>query len=261
MSRSRKNQMPTKCAAPPALSDDELYEVLDDDASPQVLRHLEICEFCSERLDKIRQFERSLQLGLHRFDCPPSDQIADYFHQNLTMWETGNIQAHLEHCPLCQKELKYLQTFLALDEEDSALSSESISPLDQVQRLVNQFADQVVRLLTPENNLAYGVLKTRRAQEQPLIYTNGLVSLTLSLEKVIEGLKITGTILDREAEGRWRDGHVEVISLSSDRPPFQAAIDEDEMFVMDTLSPGRFNINIYAVDGHILRLQDLEIQL
>jgi hypothetical protein len=262
MNSAEKNPMLIKCIAPPPLSDEELMAALDNEAPPQVLSHLEICLFCSERLGEMRHFEQSLRSGLYRFECPAPDKLGDYFLGTLEMPDRQDIQDHLNDCPLCQRELEDLQAFFALDEEeDRAPASDSISLWEQIKETAYRLEDQLVRILMPENTLAYGVLKSRSPQGHQMTYNSGPVSLLLTLEKVIEGLKITGTIVDTEAEGRWRDGHVELIRMGSDSPAVLATVDEDEMFVVESLSPGRFNVNIYAAADHILKLLDLEIQL
>src|SRR5687768_13842228 len=101
------------CKNPPPLNDEILSAVLDGDAAPEVLAHLESCADCAARLALARRFEGALSQRLHRWDCPPAQQLGDYHIGLVSFAEQRRIATHLEVCVACSAEIEELRVFLA----------------------------------------------------------------------------------------------------------------------------------------------------
>ncbi len=103
------------CSQPPPLTDDQLSAAIDGDAGLAVLAHLAACPACAARLEAVRRLEESLGSRLHRWDCPPPQQLADY-HVGLVAQDAAQVIAgHLAQCVLCASEIAELRAFLATD--------------------------------------------------------------------------------------------------------------------------------------------------
>lgn len=111
-----------ECRQSDLLRDDQLLAYLDGAPAPAVVRHLESCPPCRNRLAALAQSERRLTTAFHRFQCPPALQLGEYQLALLPAGEHAAIAAHLATCPHCAQEMAQLQAFLA------ATSFEPASP-------------------------------------------------------------------------------------------------------------------------------------
>jgi hypothetical protein len=101
------------CSLPPALTDEQLFAALDETADPAVLAHLAGCPSCAARLERARKPDRDLVDRLYRWDCPPAQQLADYYLGLAASEQAQNIEMHLAQCPGCAAEVAQLRRFLA----------------------------------------------------------------------------------------------------------------------------------------------------
>lgn len=261
MNTPQKGDSLTECIAPPALSDKQLQAALDGDADAKLQAHLERCAFCSGRLESLRIAEQLWFTTMHRAGCPPADQLADYAMGTLLPYNHTAVEQHLQQCVLCQKEVANLRAIFVLNEPEGGERLRA-SVGQQVRGFFHSMEEQLVRVLTLQPSTAYGQLKGKSGSHNRLLsYTNGTVSVMLSLEKVVDKVKINGSILDTAEQGQWHAGSVELVNLAEGQGRYLAVIDEDEMFTFDSVAPGRFRLSIYTVNGQILRLEDIELKV
>lgn len=262
MVRRDKNDAIAECAAPPPLSDDDLLAALDGDVHAPVRAHLDRCASCSSRLESMRMFEQSLQSLMHRAGCPPADRLADYVMGSLIASDRAKIDQHLQGCVLCQREVEHLRAVFNLADIEESESAAPEPVWQQVRGMFQSLEEQLVRILLPQPAPAYGQLKGSSGPRNRLLtYASEPVSVMLALEKGVDGLKINGSIIDTKEQDRWRDSQVELVSLAEGQRRYVALVDDDEMFTLSAVAPGRFNLNVYALTGQILRLQDIELTL
>ena len=66
------------CSLNSPLSEDTLSAVIDGLVDDETSAHLAQCPGCRARLEAARAVEHSLHTRLYRFDCPSSQELADY---------------------------------------------------------------------------------------------------------------------------------------------------------------------------------------
>jgi hypothetical protein len=262
MANSKLDTSSTECSVPPPLTDEELLTALDGDPATEVQAHLKRCVFCSSRFQRMRMFEDSLQNTLFRDSCPSSDQLADYVMGTLSAADKGKLERHIQQCLFCQEELVTLQTIFVVDVAQEQ-HTKALEPVwQQFKTVLQSLSDQLVQVLVPQPRIAYGQLKGNHdPRDRVLTYTKEPVSVMLSLEKMIDTLKINGSIVDTEVQDRWSGSLVELVSTAEVPRRYATFADDDEMFTFDAVAPGHFNLSIYGTSGQILRLQDIEITL
>lgn len=260
MANSGNDISSTECSVPPPLTDDELLTALDGDPAIGVQTHLEQCAFCSAKLEAMRMFEDSLHTAMYRADCPPSDQLVDYLMGPATTIDPTQIEQHIQQCMLCREEVESLRAIFGIAEAPKQREQVQDSVWEQFKSIFQSLGDQLVRVLVPQPPLAYGQLKGNQdSRGRLLTYTNEPVSVMLSLEKTMDTLKINGSIVDTEAQNRWSGSLIELVSTGEDQRLYATFADDDEMFTLNGIKPGHFNLSIYGTTGQILRLHDIEI--
>jgi hypothetical protein len=249
------------CTGLSPLSDDVLLDALDGIVSEATRQHLQTCGDCSERLAHFQKLEQRMHSIMYRSGCPSADELADYAIGVATLNKQQTTEAHLQTCLLCQQEVQSLQTILTVDEVEIPLKQKTKSePLwQQVKHKLHDLEEQLVTVLVPRPLMPQAALKGAGDRERILNYEHQSVTVMLRLEKVVDGLKINGTIIDNQSDGQWANGHAELMSAEQKR--FVAVIDEDENFTFAQLPPGLFQLNIYAASSRILRLKDIDLTL
>ena len=249
----------TECISLSPLTDDDLLAALDGEADGRILNHLQACAYCSARLEHMRKFEQGVHTIMYRSDCPTADELADYVMNESSLDHRKVTEQHLSRCLLCSDEVQKLQTILAVEEE--ALP-ETVSPSEpiwnQVKHWLEDLEEQIVSVLIPRQ-LAAPQLLGADDRERILNYEHESVTVMLRLEKAVDDLKINGTITDQGHEGLWAGGHVEL--SAPDQGRFLAIIDEDENFTVDHIPSGLYQLNIYALTGRVLRLNDIDLTI
>jgi hypothetical protein len=96
------------CALGSPLTDDDLSEAIDGTADPSIVRHLDECPYCRQRLIHARRIEEVIRRSLH----PTAQQIGDYHLGLLDGAASASIAAHVAECPHCRAELDSLVAFL-----------------------------------------------------------------------------------------------------------------------------------------------------
>jgi hypothetical protein len=255
MQNSDRTNQHTKCIVPPPLEDDELLAYIDGEAGPSVQAHLAQCGFCSGRLKAIEMFENGLQHAMYRAGCPPADALADYAMRLLMTSEHAQIENHIEGCPRCRGEVETLRAAFALDEPPVAAPPNEPA-WERVKGFLHGLRDPLVRVLLPQPLAAAVQLKGRGSHAQ--IYMNGPVSVMLSAETIGDRLRVNGSIVDPDGEGRWNGGAVELTGQAGQR--YVARIDDDEMFTLDVAQADTYSASLFSGDGYILRLENVELK-
>jgi hypothetical protein len=243
------------CITPTPLSDDELFAALDGEATTETLHHLEQCEHCAAKLERVRKFEESIQTVMHRADCPSNDALTEYL---LAGEKDKRVERHLETCIRCQEEVRLLRAVFVVGEAQTNHHSAVASLWQKAKDFVQSVEEQFVQILLPQPTLVYGQLKGTEGS-RVLSFAVGSVSVMLSLEKIADGLKINGTIVDSESDDKWRDAKVELTGLTEAQKRYVGTVDDLETFTFDYILPGTFSLSIYAVSGQVLRLPKVEL--
>jgi hypothetical protein len=73
-----------------------------------------------------KEFEKKLKSRLFRFDCPVSYDLGDYEMGLISDEKKKTIEAHLEGCPLCRKELRSLRRFIEHDADKPKIEASEL---------------------------------------------------------------------------------------------------------------------------------------
>ena len=239
-----------RCDAPPPLSDEEINAALDGAPPPETIAHLERCSGCRARLVEAQQLDRALQRKLHRWDCPPSETLAEY---HLGLLDTGrerSVTWHVQNCVRCAAELEELRLFLL--EETPAME-----PVIRQPAVPWRPHAILARLLPsgPRGQLA----AVRGEGGVSLIAQSSAATIVLEprLSEPAQVL-ITGQIADDAGEqDRWQDALVEMrqagVLIAT------AFVDDLGAFSMGPVEHGSGELQITASDGTSIVIEDLAL--
>ena len=94
-----------------ALTDDEIAALLDETASEALRSRVENSVVYQQQVEDERIIA---ELGgiLYRFDCPPTQALADYHLGMMNPVSQKNIERHIGICTRCQNDINALENFL-----------------------------------------------------------------------------------------------------------------------------------------------------
>lgn len=251
----------TACITQSPLSDDDLLSALDGEADGTIQDHLQACAYCAAQLAVMREVEQGVRLLMYRSTCPPTDDLTDYVLGMAASGSRQKIEQHLQTCQMCREEVRQLQQILVSDAVPVSATTPAEPFWKPLKDWVQGLEKDLVAVLVPRPLSAYGALKGADGRERILNYESGPVTVMLRLEKVVDGLKVNGTIIDSEQEGQWANGHAELSTAEADAERYVAVVDEDESFTFELVPPGLFQLNVYAAAGRVLRMIDIELTL
>jgi hypothetical protein len=232
------------CSIPPPLTEDELSEALDGEASAAVQQHLAQCAYCEDRLEAARWIEQRLKTQLYRFDCPTSQELIDYDSRLLDSAEAAKIQKHIETCPRCQDELKVLQRYMD-DEKEAA-------PSLQLVRSGRQHSHE--RIAQPKPDVGAWAARGLQDGESQDWEADG-ATIFLELKRRTEGLVLSGQVVDEDPiwEGALAElrqaGALQGVSVLDEMGEFRFTLGE----------PAPVDLNITASNGLTLVLENITL--
>lgn len=255
----------TACSAPPPLTDDELFSVLDDEADPGVMEHLAMCRACSERLTTFLEAERAFKQTLYRFECPSSLELVEYQSGDMPESSANNIAQHLKGCPRCRTELDGLN---ALDQREAS-ASVPVLPLLPFQpnalsrrRRSNPAAryPQLPLRFQPSAHLSPGAALRG---DVPLTLDVSLDELliTLNLKRLPGSATLSGVLVtdDPAQETQW---HGALVQCSLNEKLIGQKLLDTRLsfeFVLVGDAPAPISLYIIATDGTTLALEDMTV--
>lgn len=258
MNEQMNDQRLTDCITPPPLSDDELFLALDDEADERIQKHLQACAYCAARLEHMREIEQGMHTALYRVGCPPSDDLADYVLGVASAASRAQTEQHVRTCVRCREEVQTLRMILKPVEAPAA-EPQPEPLLDRLRDWMRGLERDLVTILLPAPLPTYETKRGPEDRERLLNYESGEISVMLRLEKVVDGLKVNGEILDLEQGGMWASGHIELTGSGGGR--FLAVVRDDETFTFDLIKPGTYQLSIYAISERILRLEAIDLTM
>lgn len=214
----------TTCIGPAPLREDDLFAMLDGDATPDQYAHLTACDFCRVRLEKVRTFDEGLSGAL--------------------AWGKASTEA-----------------FRAItDEWFRNVPEPPVAPAPSLwERAVG-----VVRQLIPQPmTTVHGLKGSSDGTVQRLSARMEQVTLVLEAHPTDTAgqIRLKGMILDQadaesdddDAPFRWAGALVEVGQGS--RPVHVTLLDSQAEFVVNPLAVGTWDMQITAEWGDVLQLQ------
>jgi hypothetical protein len=222
------------CQEPPELDDIQLLTYLDDDATPDVIRHLRACRHCSARAGQLRLLEARLTTAYYRSSCPSPMDLGAYRFGRQAHKETRRIARHVAECPHCARELARLERFLsdlAPEPEADRLADAAGRIRVLVARLTGGVRDA---FSGPAPALAPAYAGLRGEAAGPSIYEAGNAQVMLSAQPsgaAAGRFELLGLLTGPEPAGF-------TVNLWQGERHVAAIIDESGNFVFDELLPG-----------------------
>ena len=243
------------CRLKPTLLDRDLLAYLDGEATDEVIFHLEHCDHCRQRAQRLTGQEESMLARLYRTACPDSDVLGEYHLGLLSSQGAETVARHLAECPHCGREVAQLDDFI----RELAPTLE-LGRLDQVRQRLRIW---IATLLDPEAGasglglpaLAPVRLGVRGEEDGPRLYQAGDAQLSIDLQedsrrpdrKQLLGLMVGIDPAGFEAH-LWRAG----------RHLVTVPVDELGNFALPDLEPGHYDLIVAGPDTEI-HIQDLQV--
>lgn len=233
--------MTSACTTPPPLTDDQLLDLLDDLATPDLRQHIEHCPFCANRLAIIRRVDANLAAALPRWDCPTPTHLGEYHLNRLAPADRKPIAAHLETCLRCQTELDTLATFLASDAPEQAPQP--------TRTLIGEIVAVFTRPTPQPGFVLRGVHDGPQMAEAP--------GLTVFLETRIDGHTghLTGQIIAADPD-RWADALAEL--SQADAIVAVVPLDDLGMFQSPPLPLAPTHLRLITATGQRILIPDIQ---
>jgi hypothetical protein len=235
------------CSNPPPPSDDEISALLDGDAPPEVLAHVQQCAGCAERVEHARRLERSLATSLYRWDCPSPADLGEY-HLGVAYLQRRAMAAHLAHCARCSDELADLRTFLAVDGTATARAVASAPAPRRLRSIIAQ-------LLPSSPGLQFAGV--RGTGGGIVVAQCGEATVALDMSPDERGTRhLIGQIADQASDpDRWHGALVEVRGDGS--LIATAFVDEYGGFACNQLSADVTDLRITSAQGLRILIEGL----
>jgi hypothetical protein len=239
------------CVSPPELDSRELLTYIDAEAEPQVVAHLEQCEYCREKAHRLAHLQERLTSRLYRLTCPSPAELGKYHLDFLARDHIAEVARHLVDCPHCTRELAQLKDFLGELTPDLAFS-----PLRRIRVLVAELIGRASEMGMPGSSApapAYAGL--RGEDEGPYLYQADGAQIIVEIQdeaggqnrKVLLGL-VTG--VDPQA--------LQVHLWEADQLVTTVTVDELGTFVIPNLTPGTYELILSSPEMEI-HIQTLTI--
>jgi anti-sigma factor RsiW len=235
------------CTTPPELSDEQILQFLDEEADPDIggdpitRQHLETCDHCREKADRLRAIEGQLRKRLYRADCPDPHTLGEYKLNLLPQDTTRQIRQHLAHCPHCSRELAGLAGYLEELKPDI-----EISPLDRLRVLVARLAEAGAPQGRPA--MAPALAGLRGEQAGPQLYEAGEMQISLDIQADPArpaARMVVGLVFGIETVG-FRGSLVAEKGATS-----QVQVDHLGNFMFSGLDPGEYHLILTGPDAEV----------
>ncbi len=240
------------CSNPPPLSDEDISTILDGEGTPELRAHLQQCGDCAARFDQAQRFDQALASRLHRWDCPPAQELGDYHLGFTTQARERAIGAHLELCARCTAEVEELRVFLQAD-----LQAPAPAPVPRQTPPSHPPRTIFARLMPRSPSLAWGAL--RGADDGPLIAESPAATIVLETRQAPpQGVRISGQIADDQAkQERWDGALVEV--RQQDQLVAVTFVDDLGGFTTAPVTPTTTQLHIAARDGTLIVVEQIDL--
>ena len=239
------------CSLPPELDDGILLAYLDGEADPKVAAHLEQCQHCRERAQRLGRLQERMGAEMYRIACPEPLELGEYHLGLLGGARARAIAGHLDYCPLCSREVSQLKTYLGDLSPDLEFSlAERIKVL--VAKLLPA-GGQANPLGAPAMAPAFAGL--RGEQAGPRLYQAGETQVAIEImddpmrgdRKMILGL-VTGMATSELVAYFWLD----------DRRVGEVPVDELGNLTMPDLAPGSYELILSGPEVEV-HIRDLDV--
>lgn len=218
-------------------------------------------------LEGYRREQKQYEI-LRRFDCPPPDELRNYYWTMLAPEQHEKIATHLEICFSCQDELRSLEESMAVEEDFNVKPHESSNAISQVRESVEAIAEQikwtVATLVSPSTSqLVPAALRSDEvtpaldsAHPSTLLFEADDIDLNLIIQKESDRtITLGGQIL---ASSSLVNAYVKIVSADPQFVPIQVQVNDVGEFTIRGLISGTYQLhltfskNIIAIPNLVL---------
>ncbi len=251
-----------QCHFQSALTDEQLWSVIDGEAGDEIHIHLAQCESCSTRLEAIQQFQAQLKRGVH----PTGQQLANFQTELLSETAQRMVAEHVAQCETCQHELTMLVELSAdVSIPDSFAVAPGIIPTTVDKRprptWTDVARDLIAHLLQPQGSAPRlaGVSVLGHHANVLTAEAEGL-RIHLTMEAVRNEIVVSGQLItDEEADqAAWEGATVAVTQLDIGARSVTLLDDLGE-FTCQPLPPGSAYLRIRSNDGRAVVLDEFQL--
>ena len=246
---------------PPQLTDEQIDDLLEGTADMETQQHKDQCPYCAHRVEMAEAIETQLHARLYRWNCPSSAKLRDFAFELLNPEENTVVEKHVKHCIRCREDLKQLDDFLDLNEED--LPVELPVP-SQTQDPPPLRPHAIVAAFVSEPAQAYRGAATTRTPvlrgtaSEMLTFVAGPDKVYMQLTPSSNGSNLlTGRLFTADRDHwtdaiveMWRERTLECTTIIDDKGKFRCQVHES----------GVVQVRIIAEDGRNIVINDILIE-
>ncbi len=246
-----------ECQFQSPLTDEQIWDALDNMADDAVQDHIVHCESCRQRLEAAHQFESEIRHAVH-----PSPQLLVDFHTNLLDSRIEQrITDHVFDCEVCQTELRLLDV-LADDVSIPAAFEAPAQTRPPISKPHQRDRDATRRIWTARLVLPNRGTGVRAAGIRVLGHSAAVVTaeadglrIHMTMEAVRAGVVLSGQVITRDEadQPRWDGAVLAVTNLDIGTRAMTLLNDLGE-FSCAALPAGSAYLRIRASDGQTIVL-------
>ncbi len=245
------NSQTMACSWPPALSDEDLFAVLDNIANEAVIAHLSTCPYCTRRLNVTRLFIKRLLTQTYRFDCPDVDQLASYVIGLLDHNGQATIEKHILYCSSCREEL------LTFQKSDQRYAEVSPAMAQAQESATTRFTRALRRQIASLIPLRPGLVLRGAEHIYRFTATAGATQVLIEAQERHDKWTLSGQIA-MHGEELWSEGLVEI--YSNEQLLLTGFIDELNEFAFDGLQDGVIDLILTPLTGTQIVIKSIPMQ-
>jgi hypothetical protein len=236
----------------PEIDNVQLLAYIDGETDPEITTQIEQSEVLLARVLQLRQEKERLTAVFYRFDCPDSDELGDYYLENLSSQQAKQIAEHVSECPHCTRELAYFQEVLG--EEKPKTDSGFLKQANVlIARLVSGLTGSRPHT-QPNLTPAFGL---RGAESKAMIYEVGDIQISINIqddqEKHLEHKTLIGLIVGGVQTARFN-----VSLLLEDKEITATQVDDFGNFTLSGLPQATYHLIISSTEVQI-HIQELVV--
>lgn len=189
------------------------------------------------------QLEQALKRVLYRFDCPPIEELRDYYANDLEAEAHRRVTAHILHCVHCSAEVAELTAFMAPVGDPT---------VESIFERLYQGVCLVARQLTAQPGL---VAVRGRQTVRPLLFEVGDITLSVSMQPQPTGYLVQGRIAGTASPPV---GELFLWPRLGSQSLLQASLERGGKFKLAPVSAGRYQL-ILALDEQAIIIPELVV--
>jgi hypothetical protein len=215
------------------LDEIELIAAADEEATHDVMAHLQACSFCARRAREIVELQNLLRKRLYRVFCPTSDELAAYYQGLTDEAPRKQVAIHLAECAQCSAELELL----------AAASRTPFAELEAPPALGRPI---IAERIAPTPSISFA---TYYQDDRQQVYQAGTLRIVLNIEQELGSSKYA--LLRGVITGHPRRG-ITASLLYQGQVISSAPFNEKGEFVIDDVSPGNFVLSLRLPDYEVI---------